>query len=229
MQLHECFDKIYVLNLNRRKDRLERIKQTLLRFQIEYEVFGATDGYVIDKIWSSFNNPNFTTPNYLACAISHLSIYNDAQANGYDKILILEDDVVVNKHLNRLSEYLPEWTDVLYLGWIPLSDDQQMWTYQMANQFISPHSVIARNFWGMYAYGTTRKLREEILSEYKTNFPMELDRYFVNYLQPQGRCIGFTPQLFACQDIWSDNMSNMQYGMLQRSVDQRFAKLEDYS
>lgn len=229
MLLNNYFDKIYVLNLHRRKDRLEQIKTKLLRFDIDYEVFGATDGSVIEKIWKSFDNSYFTTPNYLACAISHLAIYNDAQSRGFDKILILEDDVVINKNINKLCLNMPEWSDVLYLGWIPLSDDQTMWTYQMATQFTSPNSVIAKNFWGMFAYGTTRKLREEILKDYKEVFPMELDRYFVKYLQPAGRCIAFTPQLFACQDVWSDNMGNMQFGMLQRSVDQRFALLEDYN
>lgn len=228
MLLNSYFDKIYVLNLHRRSDRLEQIKNRLLRFDIEHEVFGATDGSVIEKVWKEFGNNYFTTPNYLACAISHLAIFNDAQSRGFDKILIIEDDVLINKNINKLACNIPEWTDVLYLGWIPLSDDQTMWTYQMASQFTSPHSLIAKNFWGMFAYGTSRNLREEILNVYKEIFPMELDRYFVTYLQPEGRCIGFTPQLFACQDTWSDNMSNMQFNMLQRSVDQRFANLDDY-
>ena len=57
---------------------------------------------------------------------------------------------------------------------------------------------------------------------------MEIDRYLVNHIQPRKKSIAISPQLFACQDIYSDNMGVNQVGMLQRSVDQRFATLNDY-
>ena len=229
MSLNKFFDRVYVLNLNHRTERFVEIKKRLDNFGIDFEKYNATDGSVIKNIWQTFNNSYFTTPNYLACAISHLSIYNDAQVKGYDKILILEDDVLINKNIDTLlSNGLPDWNDVLYLGWIPLSDDRTMWTYGMANHFHSEKILYARNFWGMFAYATSRNFRQEILETYNNSFPMELDRYFVLNLQPKGRCLAYTPQLFACQDIWSDNMNIKQTGMLARSVDRRFAKLDDY-
>lgn len=230
MSLNKYFDNIYVLNLNHRTSRLNQISERLQRYDIKFEKYNATDGYTMKKIWQKFDNNYFSTPNYLACAVSHLSIYNDAQLKGYDKILILEDDVVINKNINLLLESsgLPDWNDVLYLGWIPLSDDTTMWTYAKANNFISQRIVVANNFWGMFAYGTTRNLRHELLEIYLESFPMELDRYLVLNYQPSGRCLAYTPQLFACQDIWSDNMNLHQSGMLNRSVDRRFANLEDY-
>lgn len=227
--LNNLFDNVYVLNLNHRKDRLTNITNRLSKFEIQFEKFTATDGAVLNKVWQSLDNSYFTTPNYLACAISHLSIYQDANQRGFDKILILEDDVVVNKNINQiLQTSTPEWRDVFYLGWIPLSEDRTWWTYAMANQFLTNNFLVAKNFWGMFAYGTTRTFRQEILNKYNSEFPMELDRYFVDYIQTQNRCLAITPQIFACQDIWSDNMQLHQSGMLARSVDARFAKYEDY-
>ena len=229
MSLNNFFDNIYVLNLQFRKDRLNNITNRLEKHDIKFERFTATDGSVIKKIWEKLENKHFSTPNYLACAISHLSIYNDANQRGFNKILILEDDVVINKNINKLLELeIPDWKDVFYLGWIPLSDDKTWWTYSMANQFVTQNFVIAKNFWGMFAYGTTKEFRKEILEIYNNDFPMELDRFFVEHIQPQSRCLAMTPQLFACQDIWSDNGNWHQTNMLDRSVDQRFAKLDDY-
>lgn len=229
MSLNKLFDNVYVLNLNHRKDRLSAISARLNKYGIEFEKFTATDGSVLNKVWQNFANSYFTTPNYLACAISHLSIYHDANQRGFNKILILEDDVVINKNIHELLEnQIPEWRDVFYLGWIPLSEDRTWWTYEMANQFLAKNFVVAKNFWGMFAYGTTKTFRQEILHKYNNDFPMELDRYFVEYIQKQNRCLAITPQLFACQDIWSDNMNLHQSGMLARSVDARFAKYEDY-
>jgi GR25 family glycosyltransferase involved in LPS biosynthesis len=227
--LNNFFDNIYVLNLHHRKDRFMTISEKLSKYNIKFERFSATDGSVLNKVWRNFNNPYFTTPNYLACAISHLSIFHDAQKKGYDRILILEDDVVINKNINEMLPSLNfDFQDVLYLGWIPLSDDTNFWTYSMACQFVNQNLLVARNFWGMFAYATSKTLRQQIIDVYNESFPMELDRYFVKNLQPQAKCLAITPQLFACQDIWSDNMNQEQLNMLMRSVDTRFAKLEDY-
>lgn len=230
--INKYFDKIYVLNLHKRKDRMVDIDNRLRKFGIEYERFGATDGSVIKPIWEKFyqDNKYFTTPNYLACAISHLSIYKDAIQNNYKRILIVEDDVVINQNIHSIfdSISIPEWKDIFYLGFIPLSDDQTMWTYNIVNNFIFDKIFLPKNLWGLYAYGLTNEVMIELLQVYENSFPMEIDRYLVNHIQPRGGSIAISPQLFACQDIYSDNMSMMQSNMLQRSVDQRFASLSDY-
>lgn len=232
MNINTYFDKIYVLNLHRRRDRAKDTRKRLKQIEIEYEKFGATDGSVIKPIWESFykENQNFTTPNYLACSISHLSIYKDAIENGYEKILILEDDILVNKNIHTIFESIeiPEWKDLFYLGYIPLSDDQSMWTYQIVNQFICNNICVPKNLWGLFAYGLTNNLMRELLETYDKEFPMEIDRYLVNHIQPRCQSIATSPQLFCHQDTFSDNMNQFQYGMVMRSVDSRFANTEDY-
>ena len=104
MKINEYFDKIYVLNLHKRSDRWIDIDRRLKRFGIEFERFGATDGSVIKPIWEKFQNQYFTTPNYLACAISHLSIYKDAVSKDYSKILIIEDDVLINQNIHQIFD-----------------------------------------------------------------------------------------------------------------------------
>lgn len=229
MDINNYFDKIYVLNLYKKVERREKTIERLDRFNINYSIFNGVDGSVMNLLWKKFNNDIFKNPNYLACALSHLSIYQDAVENGYEKILILEDDNQINININQLFENIniPEWKDLLYLGYIPLSDDCSMWTYK--NHFPVNNTFVAKNLWGLFAYGITYELMIELLDVYNNSFPMELDRYFVNYIQPRNNSIGITPQLFCCdEEIVSDNMGMKIENLKLRSVDTRFTSLDDY-
>ena len=87
MKIDKYFDKIYLLNLYKRKDRLIKSTTKLNSHQIDFEVFNGVDGSTLNKLWEVFNNPYFGNTSYLGCAISHLSIYQDAIQNNYKKIL----------------------------------------------------------------------------------------------------------------------------------------------
>lgn len=229
------FDKIYVLNLKKREERLNLTRKRLSFAEIEnYTVFNGVDGSVMEKVWKVFSTQNsyFANSSYLGCAISHLSIYRHALDNGYEKILILEDDNRVhrlaNSLMNHFSSQIPDWKDLLYLGFIPLSDDRSHWDYNVINKFVSQNVFVARNLWGLYAYGISSSLMKEMLEVYSTDFPMEIDRYFVEHIQPKGTSYGIVPQIFAADDGFSDNSRTFESSLLERSVDTRFAKLTDY-
>ena len=232
MKIDEYFDKVYLLNLNRRKDRLKTSTKKLEYCEIEFERFAAIDGSVFQNIWETFNSKehHLQNPNYLACAISHLSIYQDALNNGYSKILIVEDDCCIRKNANAefsaLVDNLPEW-ELLYLGFIPLTDDRTEWTYREFN-VVSKNIAQSKNFWGLYGYGISSELMQEVLETYNRDFSMELDRFFVNKIQPRGKSYGIIPQIFAAEDGYSDNSLVIELGMMERSIDSRFGKLTDY-
>lgn len=232
MKIDEYFDKVYVLNLNRRKDRLKTSTKKLEYCEIEFERFAAIDGSVLQNVWETFSNKKhtLTNPNYLACAISHLSIYQDALDNGYSKILIVEDDVSIRKNANdefsNIVDSLPDW-ELLYLGFIPLTDNRMQWTYREFN-IVSKNVAQSKNFWGLYGYGITSELMQEVLERYNRDFSMELDRFFVKEIQPRGKSYGIIPQIFAAEDGYSDNSLVIETGMMQRSIDGRFGKLTDY-
>ena len=191
------------------------------------------------KLWEAFHkeNTHFANSSYIGCAISHLSIYRDALDRGYKRILILEDDNRIHREANNMfnTNFLEETKhinienlELLYLGFIPLTGDCSMWSYNEVNDFVSPHIFKASNLWGLYAYGITENLMKEILDVYDKDFPMELDRYFVTQIQPRGKSFGLTPQLFAADDGMSDNSGKTETMMLDRSIDARFANKIDY-
>ena len=230
MNINFYFDKIYVLNLYKRDTRKLDISNRLSKIGIKYDIFNGVDGSSLKYLYKKLESQFFSNPNYLGCSLSHLSIYNDALEKGYRKILIIEDDVLVNKNLHHIFESLnlPEWKDLLYLGYIPLSDDMSMWDYSIISNYIEKGIFIPRNLWGLYSYGISNSLMESVINDYNECFPMEIDRYFVKYIQPRNSSIALSPQLFCCQDIYSDNMSQFQINMKERSIDRRFAKIEDY-
>lgn len=235
------FDKVYVLNLHKRPERLALTKKRMEFCDIEFDTFSAVDGSVMVKLWESLNNPHFANSSYIGCAVSHLSIYRDALDNGYSKILILEDDNRIHREANKLfndnflNSVQPYEKDalffnweLLYLGFIPLNDDRSMWSYNEVKDFVTTNVFKANNLWGLFAYGISSSLMKEILEVYDKDFPMELDRYFVTHIQPRGKTIGLTPQLFAADDGVSDNSGKTETKMLDRSIDARFANKIDY-
>ncbi len=164
-----------------------------------------------------------------------LSIYKDAVVNGYERILILEDDNLIHSNINSIFDSLeiPSWTDLFYLGYIPLNDDLSMWTYGITmkeHQLLTDKIFRCNNLWGLYSYGITNSLMKECLDIYHNDFPMELDRFFVNHVQNRGGSIAIAPQLFCCDsDIYSDNQGYTPgISLTTKSVDTRYAKIEEY-
>jgi hypothetical protein len=233
MKINDYFDNIYLLNLHKRKERLARSTSKLDQLGVKYDVFNGCDGYVLNHLWSKLNNGYFSNSRYLGCSISHLSIYQDALESGYKKILIIEDDNLIHHNINNLfdSFEIPEFKDLIYFGYIPLSDDMVMWTYEITyddSTKINSNFFKCRNLWGLFAYGLTFELMQETVDIYNQSFPMELDRYFVTQIQPRGGSVASVPQLFCCDDdIHSDNTDFSEHHST-KSIDWRFATRLNY-
>ena len=111
-KLFGFFDKAYVINLDSRPDRLERISKRLRHIPIEFERFPAIRPTSLD---------GFTNLGYHGATLSHLALWKHIQISGVPNALIFEDDAIfrddLNKQMERVVEQLPriEW-DILYLG-----------------------------------------------------------------------------------------------------------------
>ena len=103
MRINEYFDKVVVINLDKRTDRLEKISKQLDELGITFERFSAIDG--------TGKNP------MLANRDSHLQVWRE---NLGKKVLVLEDDAYFiddfQERLDQVIQTLPENWDVFYLG-----------------------------------------------------------------------------------------------------------------
>ena len=106
MKVNEYFDKVVVINLDRRPDRMEKLGAQLDELGITYERFSAVDGKELG-----------IKPEE-AGKLSHLAVLQSIGEQ--EKVLILEDDAYFvdnfQEQFDTVMEKLPEDWDVFYLG-----------------------------------------------------------------------------------------------------------------
>jgi len=126
---HENFapriGEVHIINLARRKDRLERFKTNHAWFK-KVCLLPAYEGKAITLTPSLAHlfapNDFIWKKAIMGCALSHLSLWNDLamEAESCENYLILEDDVKFQpdwlSKWNEASKHIPEDYDVLYLG-----------------------------------------------------------------------------------------------------------------
>lgn len=236
--MNEYFDNIYCVNLARRTERMEIARRRHAFAGLDVERFVAIDGSVLGALHRSLGAGSLV-PNkaYLGCQLSHLSIYRDALDRGFSRVLIIEDDVRIHRRsgdiFRKFIAALPtanDW-DMLHMAYIPLSDDLQMWTYNVVfNNAISEHVMASHNLWSLMAYAVSRRMMQHLLNLYDQQMPMELDRLFVTKIFPDKtwKCYGSIPQIFCAEDNFSDNAATAVVGLLERSVNLRVAAYHDY-
>ena len=105
MRVNDFFDKVIVINLDRRTDRMEKLAPQLEKLNIQYERFSAVDGKQLGI------NP------IVAGLQSHLQAMKQIAGQ---KVLILEDDAQFvddfNEKFEKVTQTLPEDWDIFYLG-----------------------------------------------------------------------------------------------------------------
>jgi GR25 family glycosyltransferase involved in LPS biosynthesis len=105
MKVNDFFDRVIVINLDRRTDRMEKLDSQLEKLDIQYKRFSAVDGKKlnIDPIVAGLQ--------------SHLQVMKQIAGQ---RVLILEDDAFFvedfNEKFEKVMQTLPEDWDIFYLG-----------------------------------------------------------------------------------------------------------------
>lgn len=109
--------RIYVINLKKRKDRRDLMIYKLNKIGItNYTFFEAVDGtnHVYDTLYKMIGSKNsFTSRGSLGIILTYIQLLQDAYIHGYDKILILEDDVNFHKEFDQLTD---DFADIMQYG-----------------------------------------------------------------------------------------------------------------
>lgn len=215
--LNNTFDNIYIISLERSKERHSVFKERLKG--LDYEIFWGVDGqklnienlikenlYDSDRAKQIKKNlkvaPHDLSKSILGCALSHVGVYKDAVKNGYEKVLIMEDDITVDHgkgaFLSKsLQELPPDW-ELLYLGYLNNNNEvgfqasiriklvypilrllgyEQYDPHRYRCKFPRPYSErlqLAGFHYGAHAYGATLQGVKKILNE-QTPVVMEAD------------------------------------------------------
>jgi hypothetical protein len=172
------FNHVYVLNLERSTDRKSQVLKEINKNNINnYEFYTAVDGSTEPQLsmWEEYSQIPFTehekklgrkligSPGVLGNLLSIKNILLDAKTKGYDKILVLEDDVRFHKNFNLLfSEYarlLPDDWLLFLLGAGVNQIDQ-------ASKSINDKIFhCGRNLSGGFAMGIRHFIYDELIQE----------------------------------------------------------------
>lgn len=122
---NNLFDKIYVINLEESKDRLENLNKQANKLNLNIERFPAIKGKTLteqDLINNDYlGNIKLKYNGSLGCYLSHCLLWEKIyKENKYDNVLILEDDCLLPdnfiEQIQELKKYTPEDFDYLNLG-----------------------------------------------------------------------------------------------------------------
>jgi len=130
-QLNTFFDRVFVITLQRATDRHAHIQQEL--DGLNFELFFGKDKqqFSVEELkQKGLYNESLARqhhrygkcmqPGMIGCSWSHVEVYKTIIEKGYQQVLILEDDVVINKqHVSNWPEVqkeLPPNWELLYLG-----------------------------------------------------------------------------------------------------------------
>lgn len=114
MKLDDLSKNIYVLNLKKRKDRLEHIKNELHKIECNnYHIFESVDG-------STIENKTRLKSGMFGLIKTYLNLHKELCKKNYEDVLIIEDDCVFCENFNSLLETyisnVPKNWDFLYFG-----------------------------------------------------------------------------------------------------------------
>ena len=102
--------KVYLVNLERRPDRLQEMTEQLNSLGIEFERIDAVDGNHIKNSTDYFSPKRFFlenrrnyVPGEVGCALSHINIWKKIVYENIDYALVLEDDVIIT---NKMTDFI---------------------------------------------------------------------------------------------------------------------------
>lgn len=163
MKTNDYFDQIYCINLDRRTDRWGRMKTVFAKLGINVKKISAIDS-------CNISSPSTATPKQkarFACTESHKLAVADAKENGYNKILIFEDDCVfVDNFEQKLFGYLkhlPEDWDMLLLGYYAGPNFQKELFDAGEIIKIPANASKADGLWAAHAYAVNSRIFDDIL------------------------------------------------------------------
>ena len=190
--LDSYFDKIYVINLDSRPDRMEKVVEKFKSIGLgNYERVSAIK----------------TNNGWEGCKASHLSIVKDAKDNNYKNFLVFEDDFILHTEFNDILtkslDDLPDDWDMLYMGGnLSMCNSRE----KITENLIKVNSILTT-----HCYAMKNTLYDRTLSEANTIPPQKgflrgqaIDVYYSEFLCKNNNVYLIQPMICFQEDGYSD-------------------------
>lgn len=220
-------DKVFIINLEHRKDRKEAMIKQMEKMNItNYEFFKAIKP--IEQLITAWN-PNFLIPmpqwflrtggnvtkykiGALGCMLSHIKIIKICLERNYENVLILEDDtefLTSNITFDSLIEHFSPVFDTLDFGLIYLCGNH------VSGKLIQHSKNIYKvtNTLTTGSYIINKKAMEYIDNNIK-GYCKEIDVFYANHVQKDMNCYTLYPHVTKQANSYSDIVQqNVNYKM----------------
>jgi len=147
-------EKVFVINLAHRTDRLESFNESAEKFNFEYTVIDAFDGkkyidenfiYNGEKRGNPYQNENYFR-GQVGCLLTHLNVIKHCKEKNYSKVAILEDDVRFVEDFNfkidnLFSKINKDW-QMIYLSGSSPEFIENFDGYSSVSNILTTHSYI---------------------------------------------------------------------------------------
>lgn len=195
--LNSLFDKIYVINLECRPDRLQEFTAMAKKNDFEFERFNAFD-------WKNIPGDQEKKRAQDGCRLSHHAVIISAKTQGLKNVLIFEDDAFMRPYWramlgDALKDVPPDW-EMFYLG------------YREVDHLIrvNPNLVRINQGWTTHAYAVNASAFDKAAQVAKT-FEYALDVAYADNVHKDGKCYGCSPgiagQMNGISDIEDKNVN----------------------
>jgi hypothetical protein len=181
--LNKYFPIVWVLNQEKRKDRLEIFEQRAKHQDLQYKVFKSVPH---PRSFTSFN-------------LSVLCMLAYFYETGHDRMLMLEDDVEFSEdyrlQFTQSVGELPDNWELFYLGCNIIENGHEPYSTNLAR---------IRAAWTTHAVGIRRSVAEEILSQPYNVHEGMIDDYFAKKICPKGNAYACRPMIATQRPVYSD-------------------------
>jgi glycosyl transferase family 25 len=209
------FNKIFYINLDRRIDRNNFMKDLLNSYNLQYERISAVDGRKLDLdklppniitkegIDDAKNNNNRVyvplTRGGIGCTLSHYNtwkrIATDKSING---ALILEDDIDFSlnftEDINNIMKNHPKDFDIIFIGYHPST-----FKYIQRNKIYNKLYFKSLKVYGLFGYIVSKKGAEKLLNifpitnQIDSEIPKHFNKINAYVIKPENRIITSEP------------------------------------
>lgn len=122
-------DHVYMINLLRRPERRDRMHKLFRELGIKAETMDAVDGRALNnsiikelgiEMMPEYADPYHDRPmtmGEVGCFLSHYNIWGKVIENGYESVIVLEDDVRFEPYFRQKIKYILAELDNLQVQW----------------------------------------------------------------------------------------------------------------
>ncbi len=173
--------KIFVINLEKSREKKDKITSLLNNYTADYEFFKATNGtelknneYNINLEWYNPCDNTHITLGEIGCAISHYTLWKKIIDENIESAIIFEDDIEIinNDFLNICEKINPSQYDLIYLSRKKILDIHETSASEIYSELIKP----SFSYW-CCAYMLSNSGAKKLYQENYINNIIPVDEY----------------------------------------------------